>query len=64
MQGREAIKNILEFAFAAKAKLHSDEAALLRSILTIAIMESEDLIEKIDENQRENSKMTLKSARR
>jgi hypothetical protein len=64
MQEREAIKNILEFAFTAKAKLHSDEAALLRSILTIAIMESEDLIEKIDENQRENSKMTLKSARR
>ncbi|MCA1951765.1 MAG: hypothetical protein LDL25_00155 [Hyphomicrobiales bacterium] len=50
MPERDIIKNIIDFAFMMKAQLHSDETALLRSILAIAIMEAEDLIEMIDQN--------------
>lgn len=64
MPERDVIKSIIDFAFITKAQLHSDESALLRSILTIAIMEAEDLIEKIDDQNRENARRTARTARR
>lgn len=64
MPEREVIKSILDFAFIIKAQLHSEETTLLRSILSIAIMESEDLIELLDEKSRMNSEAPRRSAGR
>ena len=64
MPEREVIKSILDFAFIIKAQLHSEETTLLRSILSIAIMESEDLIELLDEKSRINPEAPRRSARR
>ncbi len=52
MSEREVVKSFIDFAFIIKSQLHSEKMDLLRSILTIAIMESEDLIEIIDESSR------------
>lgn len=51
MSEREVIKAVIDFAFMMKAQLQSDETALLRSILSMAIMESEDLIEILDDKE-------------
>jgi len=64
MPEREVIKSILDFAFIIKAQLHSDESTLLRSILSIAIMECEDVIELLDNNFPENTETPRRSARR
>ena len=50
MSEREVVKSFIDFAFIIKSQLHSEKTDLLRSILTIAIMESEDLIEIIDDS--------------
>ncbi|OYU48906.1 MAG: hypothetical protein CFE31_10795 [Rhizobiales bacterium PAR1] len=50
MNDRAAVKSILDTLFLIKAQLHDDETALLRSILSIAIMESEDLLEDYSKN--------------
>lgn len=50
MNDRDAIKSILDTLFLIKAQLRDDETALLRSILSIAIMESEDLLEDYSKN--------------
>ncbi|MCA0399984.1 MAG: hypothetical protein LCH38_04115 [Proteobacteria bacterium] len=52
MTEREIVKSILDFSFIIKAQLKSDETALLRSVLSIAIMEAEDVLELLDENAR------------
>jgi hypothetical protein len=44
MQERELVRRIIDFAFIIKAQLHSEETALLRSILNILIIEAEDVI--------------------
>ena len=49
MSERDVIKSFIDFAFMIKAQLHSEKTDLLRSILSISIMESEDLVEMIDE---------------
>lgn len=64
MPEREVIKSIIDFAFIIKAQLHSDETTLLRSILSIAIMESEDLIELLDSKNQEAPEPARRSARR
>lgn len=50
---REIIKNIIDFGFLIKSQLHSEDTEMLRSILSIMIMECEDLVEIIEE-QRDN----------
>lgn len=64
MPEREVIKSIIDFAFIIKAQLHTDETTLLRSILSIAIMESEDLIELLDSRGQEAPEPARRSARR
>ncbi|KAF0228369.1 MAG: hypothetical protein FD175_2150 [Beijerinckiaceae bacterium] len=63
MSEREVIKSIMDFAFIIKAQLHSEESSLLRSILSIAIMESEDLIENIDDKASQDTKKDRRPAR-
>jgi hypothetical protein len=63
MSEREVVKSILDFSFIIKAQLHSDQAALLRSILSIAIMEAEDLLEAIDENAAAAARPPKRAAR-
>lgn len=64
MPEREVIKSIIDFAFIIKAQLHSDETTLLRSILSIAIMESEDLIEFLDNKRQETPEPARRNTRR
>lgn len=64
MPEREVIKSIIDFAFIIKAQLHSDETTLLRSILSIAIMESEDLIELLDNKRQETPEPARRNTRR
>jgi hypothetical protein len=47
MKEKELVRRIVDFAFIIKAQLHSDDTALLRSILNILIMEAEDVIEEL-----------------
>lgn len=63
MSEREVIKSIIDFAFIIKAQLYSEDSSLLRSILSIAIMEAEDLIEIIDEKSSISTKSGRRSAR-
>ncbi len=46
---RDIVKNIIDFGFLIKSQLHSEDTAMLRSIISIMIMECEDLVEIIDE---------------
>lgn len=64
MSEREVIKSLLDFAFIIKAQLHSEEATLLKSILAITIMESEDLLELLDEKSRAGADTRRRGARR
>lgn len=48
MKEIELVRRIVDFAFIIKAQLHTDDTALLRSILNILIMEAEDVIEELD----------------
>lgn len=48
---REIVKNIIDFGFLIKSQLHSEDTAMLRSILSIMIMECEDLVEIFDEGR-------------
>jgi len=43
MNERDVIKSAIDMLFLIKGQLKSEETALLRSILSIAIMEAEDL---------------------
>lgn len=45
MNERELVRSIIDFSFIIKAQLHSDDTALLRSVLNILIMEAEDVLE-------------------
>ncbi len=51
MPERDVIRSVIDFSFLVKAQLYSDETAFLRSILVIAIMEAEDLLENFNENE-------------
>jgi hypothetical protein len=51
MQERELVRRVIDFAFIIKAQLHSEETALLRSILNILIMEAEDVIEDLESEE-------------
>jgi hypothetical protein len=48
MNEKELVRRIIDFAFIIKAQLHSDDTALLRSIMNILIMEAEDVIAELD----------------
>jgi hypothetical protein len=48
MAERDVIKSLIDFSFIIKAQLSSDETALLRSLLSMTIMEAEDVLEMID----------------
>lgn len=52
MAERDVIKSLIDFSFIIKAQLNSDESALLRSLLSMTIMEAEDLLEVMDERSR------------
>lgn len=54
MQEKELVRRIIDFAFIIKAQLHSDDTALLRSIMNILIMEAEDVIEGLEPRQKKN----------
>lgn len=48
MAERDVIKSLIDFSFIIKAQLSSDETALLRSLLSMTIMEAEDVLEMMD----------------
>lgn len=48
MNERYLIKNIIEFSFLIKAQLYSEETALLRSALSLVIMEAEEVLEAME----------------
>jgi hypothetical protein len=64
MSERDVIKSIIDFSFIIKAQLQSEESSLLRSILSISIMEAEDLIELIDKKEKERGYRVSRAARR
>jgi hypothetical protein len=55
MKEKELVRRIVDFAFIIKAQLHSDDTALLRSIMNILIMEAEDVIEELDSRDKKLS---------
>ncbi|MCA0406568.1 MAG: hypothetical protein LCH39_10505 [Proteobacteria bacterium] len=48
MAERDVIKSLIDFSFIIKAQLSSDETSLLRSLLSMTIMEAEDVLENMD----------------
>lgn len=48
MNERDLCKQIIDFSFIIKGQLSSKETELLRSILSILIMEAEDVLEEFD----------------
>lgn len=52
MNERDVVKSIIDFSFIIKSQLKSDETSLLRSILSIAIMEAEDVVEILDKTRK------------
>lgn len=62
MSEREIIKSIIDFSFIIKAQLYSNNTTLLRSILSIAIMEAEDILERLDHSERDDSSFLSRSA--
>jgi hypothetical protein len=64
MNDRDAVKSILETLFLIKAQLRDEETALLRSILSIAIMESEDLLEDYSKNMEKTVERPRRIAKR
>lgn len=48
MNEKELVRRIIDFAFIIKAQLHTEETALLRSIMNILIMEAEDVVEEFE----------------
>ncbi len=59
MNEREICKQIIDFSLIAKTQLQSKETDLIKSILTVLIMEAEDLVEDFDEialQQRQNKR--------
>lgn len=62
MSERDVVKSIIDFSFMIKAQLHSEETALLRSILSIAIMEAEEIVEFFDEKAIEPKKNSRRVA--
>jgi hypothetical protein len=55
MKEKELVRRIVDFAFIIKAQLHSDDTALLRSIMNILIMEAEDVIEELESRDKKLS---------
>ncbi|MGL5446727.1 MAG: hypothetical protein ACRDBL_05405 [Rhabdaerophilum sp.] len=55
MKEKELVRRIVDFAFIIKAQLHSEDTALLRSIMNILIMEAEDVIEEFDMRDKKDS---------
>ena len=53
MNEKDLVRRVIDFTFIIKAQLHSDDTALLRSIMNILIMEAEDVLEEIDAKQTE-----------
>jgi hypothetical protein len=63
MAERDVVKSLIDFSFIIKAQLESEETALLRSLLSMAIMEAEDVLETMDEKQKSASKSNAKIAK-
>jgi hypothetical protein len=63
MAERDVVKSLIDFSFIIKAQLESDETALLRSLLSMAIMEAEDVLEIIDSTRKTSQQMPSKSAK-
>jgi hypothetical protein len=59
MSERDLCKNIIDFSFLIKSQLKSDETSVLRSLLTILIMEAEDTLSdlnKINEHKEKSAR--------
>lgn len=54
MDEKELVRRIIDFGFIIKAQLHSDNTALLRSIMNILIMEAEDVLEEMEASKTTN----------
>lgn len=51
MNERELVRSIIDFSFIIKGQMHSEDTAVLRSILNIVIMEAEDVLESLSRPQ-------------
>jgi len=56
MSEKELVRSILDFSFIIKGQLHTEDTALLRSVLNIVIMEAEDVLESLAEKQTDEGK--------
>ena len=63
MAERDVVKSLIDFSFIIKAQLESDETALLRSLLSMAIMEAEDVLEVMDAQHSNSRKTAPKTAK-
>lgn len=63
MAERDVVKSLIDFSFIIKAQLDSDETALLRSLLSMAIMEAEDVLESLDTKTKKSTMTAAKSAK-
>ena len=63
MNERELVRSIIDFSFIIKAQLHSDDTALLRSVLNILIMEAEDVLDELSTKSSKAPQNTQQRAR-
>lgn len=63
MAERDVVKSLIDFSFIIKAQLDSNETALLRSLLSMVIMEAEDVLEVMDTQRSSTRPPAAKSAK-
>lgn len=63
MVERDVVKSLIDFSFIIKAQLESDETALLRSLISMAIMEAEDVLETLDAKAKSSRQPAVRSAK-
>lgn len=63
MAERDVVKSLIDFSFIIKAQLESNETALLRSLLSMVIMEAEDVLESMDIKRNTPRTPSVKSAK-
>jgi hypothetical protein len=63
MAERDVVKSLIDFSFIIKAQLQSEETALLRSLISMAIMEAEDVLEALDAQNKNTRQPAVKSAK-
>ena len=63
MAERDVIKSLIDFSFIIKAQLSSDETSLLRSLLSMTIMEAEDVLEMMDQKPKRSRRSVASSSK-